>query len=95
MTVYVDNMKARFGRMVMCHMLADTEAELHDMADRIGVSRRWHQKAGTPQSHYDICLSKRALAVRFGAKEITMRDTAAIVRRKREATGLFAATDKP
>ena len=85
MAVYVDDMKAAYGRMVMCHMVADTDDELHAMAVRIGIARRWHQKAGTPQSHYDICLAKRAQAVAAGAVEITMRDTAKIVRRKREA----------
>lgn len=74
MAVYVDDMRARFGRLVMCHMIADTEAELHAMADKIGVARRWHQKPGTAQSHYDICLSKRALAVAAGAKETTWRE---------------------
>ena len=51
MPVYVDNMKAQFGRMIMCHMVADTDEELHAMAAKIGVQRKWHQKAGTPHSH--------------------------------------------
>ena len=83
MAVYVDDMKAAYGRMTMCHMLADTDDELHAMAERIGVARRWHQKDGTPQSHYDVCLTKRAKAVEAGAVEITMRDTAMIIRKKR------------
>jgi Protein of unknown function (DUF4031) len=74
MTVYVDDMRARFGRMVMCHMIADTEAELHDMAARIGVERRWYQG-----DHYDIALAKRALAVAAGAVEITWRQCSAMV----------------
>lgn len=59
MTVYVDGMKADYGRMKMCHMLSNTEAELHAMSDKIGVERQWHRKPGTPQSHYDIRLSKK------------------------------------
>ena len=71
MAVFVDDMRAPFGRMVMWHMISDdpTDCELHAMADKIGVSRRWHQKAGTHHSHYDIALSKRAQAVAAGAIE--------------------------
>lgn len=85
MTVYVDNMRAQFGRMVMCHMIADTDEELHAMASLIGVARRWHQKAGTPRSHYDICKSKRALAISHGAREITQREAATILRARAAA----------
>lgn len=85
MTVYVDDMRAPYGRLIMCHMLADTDDELHAMADAIGVARKWHQKAGTYQSHYDIALSKRALAVKAGAQEITMRQTGEIIRARRLA----------
>lgn len=86
MTVYVDDMHVssmgQFGRMKMCHMIADTDDELHAMADKIGVARRWHQKAGTPRSHYDIATSKRAQAVAAGAVEITMRECARICRER-------------
>ena len=84
MSVYVDNMRASFGRMVMCHMISDTEAELHEMAARIGVARKWHQG-----NHYDIALSKRALAVKAGAVEITQRQAAfmAANRRANDAMG--------
>ncbi|MEF2553222.1 DUF4031 domain-containing protein [Aurantimonas sp. A2-1-M11] len=84
MTVYVDDMRARFGRMVMCHMFADTTAELQAMADRIGVSRRWRQHAGTYREHYDIALSKRALAIKAGAKEITRSEVAELLARRLE-----------
>ena len=86
MTVYVDDMRAPFGRMVMCHMLADSTEELLAMADRIGVARRWLQKAGTPHEHFDIALSKRALAVAAGAIEIDKRRLVQIVKAKRAAT---------
>jgi ABC-type polysaccharide/polyol phosphate transport system ATPase subunit len=81
MTVYVDNMyqlpMGQFGRMKMSHMIADTEAELHVMADKIGVQRRWFQKKPSGD-HYDIAMSKRALAVAAGAKEITIQQCCAI-----------------
>lgn len=84
MTVYVDDMAAAFGRMKMCHMLADTDDELHAMANRIGVSRRWWQAPPKHDSHYDIALSKRALAVRYGAVEVTLRQMALMNRQRRE-----------
>lgn len=84
MPVYVDDMRAPFGRLIMCHMVADTEEELLAMADKIGVARRWHQYPGSDKSHFDICLSKRALAVAAGAVEIEGRQTAELVRQKRQ-----------
>ena len=84
MTVYVDDMRAKYGRMVMCHMLADTDEELHSMAERIGVARRWWQSpAKTSGSHYDIALSKRAAAVAAGAVEITLKQAGAMNFRRR------------
>lgn len=89
MTVYVDDMHTtpmgQFGRMKMCHMVADTTAELLDMADRIGVARKWLQHADTPREHFDIAMTKRAEAVRLGAVECRMADVGRIVRQKREA----------
>ena len=87
MTVYVDDMHlsemGQFGRMKMCHMIADTDEELHAMAARIGVARRWFQKPGTWSRHYDIAMSKRALAVAAGAVEVTMRQASAMCAHRR------------
>lgn len=79
MAVYVDDMRAPFGRMKMCHMIADSTSELLAMADKIGVARKWIQAAGTSREHFDISLSKRALAVAAGAKEITQRELGQIL----------------
>lgn len=79
MAVYVDDMRAPYGSLIMCHMLADTDDELHAMADAIGVKRIWWQSPEkTSGSHYDICLSKKAIALRFGAIPITKRQAAAM-----------------
>lgn len=90
MTVYVDDMAAPFGRMVMCHMIADTDEELHAMADVIGVQRKWHQKPNTPNSHYDIAISKRYLAIVAGAVQITWLQAGRMTmnRRKNGVLGL-------
>lgn len=74
MTVYVDDMCAQLGAYVVCHMIADTEQELHAMADHIGIARRWYQG-----DHYDISWSDRALAVAAGAREITWRECGCMV----------------
>ena len=84
MSVYVDDMRAPYGRMKLCHMLADTSEELLAMADRIGVARKWIQNPGTPREHFDIALSKRALAVAAGARECSWREIAALLKAKLE-----------
>jgi len=82
MTVYVDDMYkhalGRYGRIKMSHMIADTSEELHAMAARIGVQKRWYQG-----DHYDIALSKRALAVEAGAVEVSMVDLSSMCRRQK------------
>jgi hypothetical protein len=95
MTVYVDDMYLyemghfrRGGRVYkMSHMVADTLEELHAMADTIGVDRRWFQDPETMRKvshpHYDITMSKRALAVKAGAKEITIRELSAMRHNRR------------
>ena len=37
MAVYIDDMNAKYGRMTMCHMIADTDEELRKMALRLFV----------------------------------------------------------
>nr|WP_043508943.1 DUF4031 domain-containing protein [Acidiphilium cryptum] len=82
MAVFVDDVRHPFGRMVMCHMWADTLDELLAMADRIGVQRKWLQQP--PKAswvHFDISLGKKAQAIaadailtdRFGPVEHVAR----------------------
>ena len=90
MTVYVDDMRAHYGRLVLCHMAADTEPELHAMADAIGIARRWFQGY-----HYDICVAKRALAVQRGAQEVSRVELGRLVLvQRRAARGLSKQPSK-
>lgn len=68
MTTYVDDVRHRFGNMIMCHLWADSLEELLAMVDKIGVQRKWLQKP--PKAswvHFDIALSKKKLALANGA----------------------------
>ena len=68
MTVYVDDVRHRFGRMIMCGLWSDSMDELYAMVDRIGVARKWLQQP--PKAswvHFDISLDKKALAIAAGA----------------------------
>lgn len=85
MSVYVDESQHKFGRMVMCHMMADTREELLRMAEAIGVHSRHIQKAGTVHEHFDICKAMRAHAVRLGAIEIDRYRLVAIIKARRTA----------
>lgn len=70
--------------MLMSHLLADTIDELIEMVQLIGIDKKWIQKAGTEQEHFDICDSKRLLALRYGAKPITNHELVNIIRQKRK-----------
>lgn len=89
MPVYVDNMRASYGRMKMCHLLADSMTELFEMADRIGVARKWFQPLSHP--HFDIALSKKALAIQAGAIEVDRHGIVEVMKRYRARLDTDAA----
>jgi len=70
---------------VMCHMVADSTDELMAMADKIGVARRWLQKPGHYQEHFDVCKAMRVRAVALGAIEVDRAGLGEILKRKRAA----------
>jgi hypothetical protein len=76
--VYIDNHNAKLGRMIMCHMIADTDEELYEMVDKIGVNGKWKHNG-----HYDICLKKKKLAIKYGAVEVSCKELAKISLRKK------------
>lgn len=76
MTVFVDDVRHAFGRMIMCHMWADTLEELLEAADAIGVQRKWIQGHPTLSFgkhrnaswvHFDISLGMKQKALARGA----------------------------
>ncbi len=92
MTVYVDDPIWPFRGMVMCHMVADSLDELHEMAERIGMKREWFQdlpKASHP--HYDLNEERRAHALELGAVYVPVKvlARAIIARRKNGNEGML------
>ncbi len=81
MPVYIDDMYryaiGQFHGMQMSHMIADSDAELHAMAQRIGMRRGSYQG-----DHYDVPLDRRGLALTLGAVAITFRQCGMMRRRK-------------
>ena len=78
MAVFVDQPIHPYGRMMMCHLWADSLDELLAMVDRIGVQRKWIQGHPTLSFgkhraaswvHFDISKGKRTLAIQAGAIE--------------------------
>lgn len=88
MTVYVDSLfdaepctaQARRHGNTWCHLFTNGDpAELHEFAKRLGLQRRWAQTEFPEwRLHYDLVPSKRAVAIRMGAVEVTPREGAAI-----------------
>ena len=83
MAVYVDSAKNPYGRMRMSHMVADSVAELLEMADRIGLDRRHFQASSHP--HFDVSQEYRAKAVHSGAVEVDRKGLVRVMQRHRAA----------
>ena len=78
MPVYVDNARNPYGRMLMCHMVADRIEELFGMADRIGLARRHFQPGSFP--HFDLSLGYRDRALCLGAIAVDRRELVGVMR---------------
>jgi len=80
LTPCVTNSKWKWKRS--SHLFADTEAELHDIARRIGLSMGWFQDH-PDLPHYDLTGGKREAAVRLGAVEVSRRMMVTMMRERR------------
>ena len=74
MTVYVDELNTCIRSQCWpyskaCHLMAESEAELHEFARRLKLKREWFQG-----DHYDLTKNKRAVAIRKGAIKISIYD---------------------
>jgi hypothetical protein len=86
MSCYVDTVRSYPGAGLrfseFCHLLADTRQELHEMAEQLGMPRRFFQDHPW-RWHYDLPAHVREHAIELGAHEVTMHDIGALLRRRR------------
>jgi Protein of unknown function (DUF4031) len=83
------------------HLFADTQDELHEFADRLGLRRSYFQP-GKPRAdgrpspfwHYDVTVGKRRQAIRLGAQPVTWRDSAQIIRAREAAAERARVADQ-
>jgi Protein of unknown function (DUF4031) len=87
MAVYVDDSRIRWRGHEWSHLIADTTEELHAFAARLGLARGlFHRSPARPwKDHYDIPEAKRQVAIGRGARPITSREAAAMLRTRRLA----------
>lgn len=88
MTCYVDAVREYPGAglryRAFCHLLADTPAELHVMAEQIGMPRQLFQDHPW-RWHYDLPEHLRAAAVANGAREVGWHEVGMLLRERRHA----------
>jgi hypothetical protein len=77
-TIFVDEIR-EYPQGKWCHMWTDgNDIDLDDFAARIGLKASWsHTSQGGYVGrfyHYDLTPSKRAKAVRAGARQIRLKD---------------------
>jgi len=88
MAAYVDGLRevqsmaisGCFGRRAkkVCYLMADTDAELEDMREDLGLRRSWKHI-----DHYDLTSTKRRQAIQLGALSVTVRELVALRQKKR------------
>ena len=98
MACYVDAVRhypgVRLRFSDYCHLLADDRAELHAMAERIGMPRHFFQDHPW-RWHYDLPEHLRAEAVRCGAVELSLHEVGKLLRQRREAVHSPERQDRP
>jgi hypothetical protein len=90
---YVDTVRSYPGAGLrfteFCHLLADDRDELHLLADRLGMPRRFFQDHPW-RWHYDLPAHLRVTAVELGAVEVTMHEVGALLRHRRAGVTVAA-----
>lgn len=87
MPVYVDDAVWPWRGRLWCHLMADTDDELHAFAERLGLQRVWlqHKPARPWLDHFDLPDYGREKAIILGAIPVSRAELVAVIRAKRAA----------
>ena len=92
MTLYVDDARNRYGRMLLSHMMADTSEELERARQALAIPPAAIHHPASPDEHMDLSQAKRREAIaRLGARPVSSR--CLVARRRRETAR--AKTEPP
>lgn len=88
MGCYVDTVRSYPGAGLrsteFCHLLADDRDELHELAARVGMPRRFFQDHPW-RWHYDLPEQLRVEAIRLGAREVDLAFVGRMLRDRRRS----------
>lgn len=89
MSVYVDLLKpcapnSNWRYAASCHLFADSIEELMEFSGKIGLKPEWFQNHKL-MPHFDLTPSMRQKAVQSGAIQLSLRDTAAFMMKRKAA----------
>ena len=86
MAVYVDDAIWHWHGRKWCHLLADSEEELHRFAVSLGIPLALYQgPPRTSKPHYDLTAWERSVAISRGAIPCTRQEIVAVLRSVRTA----------
>jgi Protein of unknown function (DUF4031) len=92
--VYVDEAIWHWQGRRWCHLVADTQDELHRFAAQLGIHRSSYQ--GPPRTsnpHYDLTAYERRVAIARGAIASNRHEIIAVLRASRGAAKPQAAVE--
>jgi len=87
--IFVDEVTSHGHKGKWCHMITDMplQDELHEMAEKPGLSRSWFEPSSYP--HYDLRPDTRESAIKYGAVAVNRRVMAHILRSVKMRNGII------
>lgn len=80
--IYIDGFFYPWRSMKMSHLIGTDEKELIEFGKKIGLEKKWLQRGSL--LHFDVCKSKRVLAIKNGAVPIKYNEIKDLILNRRK-----------